>query len=188
MKTRVVNKKYEEVIAMPKEKHFKPLKQLAFLRMLMKILSVFDLRAVNFKHKEINMELLKEDEPCLVLMNHSSFIDLEIAATLLHARPFNIVATSDSFIGIMKWVMRLIGCIPTKKFVSDANLIRDMLYCVKELKSSVVMYPEASYSFDGTATPLPDSIGRCINRHNAGKRNAVKILFISIAEFLFDFL
>ena len=118
--------------------------------------------AVNFKHKEINMELLKEDKPCLVLMNHSSFIDLEIAATLLHARPFHIVATSDSFIGIMKWVMRLIGCIPTRKFVSDANLIRDMVYCVKELKSSVVMYPEASYSFDGTATPLPDSIGRCI--------------------------
>ena len=162
MKTRVVNKRYEEVIAMPKEKHFKPLKQLAFLRMLMKTLSVFDLKAVNFKHKEINMEHLKEDEPCLVLMNHSSFIDLEIAATLLHARPFHIVATSDSFVGIMKWVMRLIGCIPTKKFVSDANLIRDMVYCVKELKSSVVMYPEASYSFDGTATPLPDSIGRCI--------------------------
>ena len=162
MKTRVVNKRYEEVIAMPKEKHFKPLKQFAFLRMLMKTLSVFDLKAVNFKHKEINMEHLKEDEPCLVLMNHSSFIDLEIAATLLHARPFHIVATSDSFVGIMKWVMRLIGCIPTKKFVSDANLIRDMVYCVKELKSSVVMYPEASYSFDGTATPLPDSIGRCI--------------------------
>lgn len=24
------------------------------------------------------------------------------------------------------------------------------------------MYPEASYSFDGTATPLPDSIGKCL--------------------------
>lgn len=33
---------------------------------------------------------------------------------------------------------------------------------MKELKSSVLMYPEASYSFDGTATPLPDSIGRCL--------------------------
>ena len=58
--------------------------------------------------------------------------------------------------------MRLLGCIPTKKFVSDTRLVRDMIYAVKELKSSVLMYPEASYSFDGTATPLPDSIGRCI--------------------------
>ena len=162
MKTRVVNKRYEDVIAMPREKRFKPMKQHAFFRVLMKTLSTFDLRAVNFKYQKIDMDLLKADEPCLVLMNHSSFIDLEIASTLLFARKFNIVATSDSFVGIMKWVMRLIGCIPTKKFVSDANLIRDMVYCVKELKSTVVMYPEASYSFDGTATPLPDSIGRCI--------------------------
>lgn len=128
MKTRVVNKRYEDVIAMPKEKPFKPWRQHVFFRMLMKTLSAFDLKAVNFQYEKIHMELLKEDEPCLVLMNHSSFIDLEIAATLLSSRKFNIVATSDSFVGIMKWVM----------------------------------YPEASYSFDGTATPLPDSIGRCI--------------------------
>ena len=50
----------------------------------------------------------------------------------------------------------------TKKFIADTSLIRDMIYAVKELKSSVVMYPEASYSFDGTATPLPDSIGRLV--------------------------
>jgi hypothetical protein len=110
----------------------------------------------------IDMLELDDEEPCLVLMNHSSFIDLEIVSTVLYPRPFNIVATSDSFMGIMNFVMRLIGCIPTKKFVMDAGLLKDMLYTVKELKSSVVMYPEASYSFDGTATPLPDSIGRCI--------------------------
>lgn len=162
MKTTVTNKTYQEVIAMPKEKPFKPLKQHAFFRFLMKTLSSFDLRATNFKYREIKMDRLQDDEPCLILMNHSSFIDLEIAATILHNRRYNIVATSDSFIGIMKWVMRLIGCIPTKKFISDTTLVRDMLYCVKDLKSSVVMYPEASYSFDGTATPLPDSIGRCV--------------------------
>ena len=58
--------------------------------------------------------------------------------------------------------MRLIGCIPTKKFISDAGLIKDMLYCIKELKSTVVMYPEASYSFDWTATPIPETIGRFV--------------------------
>lgn len=162
MKTRVVNKRYEDVVLMPREKRFKPMKQHVFFRLLMKTLSIFDLRAVNFKCNKTNMELLKKDEPCLVLMNHSSFIDLEIAATLLSDRRFNIVATSDSFVGIMKWVMRLIGCIPTKKFLTDPGLIKDMLYCIKQLKSTVVMYPEASYSFDGTATPLPETIGRFI--------------------------
>ncbi len=161
MKTTVINKGYEEVMALPKEKPFKPMKQSLFFRVLLKVASSFDLKATNFKCNEIDMEKLKKGEPCLILMNHSSFIDLEIAASVLYPRKFNIVATTDSFMGIMKWVMRWIGCIPTRKFVTDMNLIRDMLYCVKQLKSSVVMYPEASYSFDGTATPLPDTIGRC---------------------------
>ena len=55
--------------------------------------------------------------------------------------------------------MRLLGCIPTQKFVSDMTLIRDMEYLLKEKKTSVLMYPEASYSFDGTATPLPRKMG-----------------------------
>ena len=162
MKTTVVNKKYEDVLALPKEKPFKPMKQSMFFRVILKIASSFDLKATNFKCNKIGMEKLKIDEPCLILMNHSSFIDLEIAASVLYPRRFNIVATTDSFMGIMKWVMRWIGCIPTRKFVTDSKLIRDMLYCIKDLKSSVVMYPEASYSFDGKATPLPDSIGRCV--------------------------
>ena len=162
MKTTVKDKRYEEVIALPKAKPFKPMKQSLFFRMLLKMVSSFDLKATNFKLEEIGMWRLKKDEPCLILMNHSSFIDLEIVASVLYPRRFNIVATTDSFMGIMKWVMRWIGCIPTRKFVTDTKLIRDMLYCVNDLKSSVVMYPEASYSFDGTTTPLPDSIGRCI--------------------------
>lgn len=162
MKIRVVNKRYEDVLAMPKMKHYKPMKQHIFFRWLLKVLSYFDLRATNFKCNTIGMEKLEKQEPCLVLMNHSSFIDLEIVSTVLYPRRFNIVCTSDAFTGIMNLVMRLIGCIPTKKFITDAGLVKDMRYTIKELKSSVVLYPEASYSFDGTATPLPDSIGRLV--------------------------
>ena len=39
------------------------------------------------------------------------------------------------------------------------GLIRDLRYTLKEKKTSVLMYPEASYSFDGTATPLPRKLG-----------------------------
>lgn len=162
MKIRVVNKRYEDVLAMPKMKHYKPMKQHILFRWLLKALSYFDLRATDFKCNKIGMDKLGKNEPCLVLMNHSSFIDLEIVSTVLYPRQFNIVCTSDAFTGVMNLVMRLIGCIPTKKFITDASLIKDMLYAIKELKSSVVLYPEASYSFDGTATPLPDSIGRLI--------------------------
>lgn len=107
------------------------------------------------------MERLGKREPCLILMNHSSFIDLKIAATILYPCPFNIVCTSDGFVG-KSGLMYRIGCIPTKKFVTDMVLVRDMMFAFKKLKNSVLMFPEASYSFDGTATPLPESLGKCL--------------------------
>ena len=161
MKIKVTDKSYEEVMALPREEHRKPLKPSIFFRTLLKLLSSADLKATNFHCRSIGMERLGADEPCLILMNHSSFIDLKIASTILYPRPFNIVCTSDGFVG-KEWLMRHLGCIPTQKFVSDLGLVRDMLYTVKELHSSVLMYPEASYSFDGTATPLPESIGKCV--------------------------
>ena len=41
-------------------------------------------------------------------------------------------------------------------------MVRDMLHTVNELKDSILMYPEASYTFDGTATPLPESVGKLL--------------------------
>ncbi len=161
MKIKVKKMDYEAVLALPKEKSYKPMKQHFVFRTILKALSITDLFVTRFECRKIGMEKLGKDEPCLVLMNHSSFIDLKIASAILYPRPFNVVCTSDGFIG-KSWLMRLIGCIPTQKFVTDTKLVRDMVYAVKELKSSVLMYPEASYSFDGTATPLPDSIGRCL--------------------------
>ena len=161
MKIKVTDKSYEQVMALPREEHRKPLKPSIFFRTLLKLLSSADLKATNFHCRSIGMERLGADEPCLILMNHSSFIDLKIASTILYPRPFNIVCTSDGFVG-KEWLMRHLGCIPTQKFVSDLGLVRDLVYTVKELHSSVLMYPEASYSFDGTATPLPESIGKCV--------------------------
>ena len=163
MKIKIVSKPYEEVSQMTPQKHKKPIRTNLFFRILLKLVSFPDLWATKFRCNRIGMEKLGKREPCLYLMNHSSFIDLEIAANILFPRPFNIVATTDGFVG-KNWLMRCIGCIPTKKFVTDLSLIRDINYAVKELKSSVLMYPEASYSFDGTATPLPDSIGGFIKR------------------------
>ncbi len=159
MKLKTVKKSYEEVIALPKKKHQKPLRPNLFFRTLLKTVSLPDLWKTHFTCNKIGMEKLGKKEPALFLMNHSSFIDLEIAASILYPRPFNIVCTSDGFVG-KHWLMRQIGCIPTNKFASDLHLIRDMCYAVKKLRSSVLMYPEASYSFDGTTTPLPETLGK----------------------------
>lgn len=161
MKISVTEKSIKEVLNKPHEKHQKPKKPGIFFKTLMKVVAAPDLKKTHFSCEKIGMEKLGKNEPCLVLMNHSSFIDLEIVASLMYPRSFNIVATSDSFIG-KNWLMHSIGCIPTKKFISDPTLVRDMLHAVRKLGSSVVLFPEASYSFDGTATPLPDTIGKCV--------------------------
>lgn len=161
MKIRTKEMPYEKVLAREPYAHKKPRKQSPLFRWLIKVLSFCDLLRVGFKYKQIGMEKLAVDQPCLILMNHSCFMDLEIIANLFYQRPYQIVCTLDGFVG-KKWLMRMLGCIPTKKFISDPVLVRDMVYAVKNLKSSVVMFPEASYSFDGTATALPDSIGKCV--------------------------
>ena len=161
MKLKTINKSYDEVVAMPKPKHRKPIRPNMFFRTLLRVVSIPDLAVTDFTCKRIGMEKLGKKEPCLYLMNHCSFIDLEIAATILYPRPFNIICTSDGFVG-KDWLMHAIGCIPTNKFTSDLHLLRDMSHAVKKLGNSVLMYPEASYSFDGTSTPLPETLGGCL--------------------------
>ena len=161
MKIKTTNADYESVLAMPEEAHKKPKKPNLLFRTVIRLASVPDLIATSFKYNEIGMDKLQKDEPCLILMNHSSFIDLKIASKVLYPRPYNIVCTSDGLVG-KNWLMRNIGCIPTAKFVTDLGLVRDMIYTVKKLRCSILMYPEASYSFDGTATTLPDSLGECV--------------------------
>ena len=161
MKIKTKTMDYEKVLALPSKPHKKPKKTNMFFRTLLKVVSAPDLIATRFKVNKIGMEKLGKNEPCIILMNHSSFIDLEIAASALYPRPFNIVCTYDGFVG-KGWLMRNIGCIPTHKFVTDLTLVRDMIYAVKELKSSVLMFPEAGYSFDGTSTALPEYLGDSI--------------------------
>ncbi len=161
MKIKVKEKSYQEVLKLKPKKHSKPKKQLFLIRLLLKTVSLPALWKTRFTYKKIGMDRLGKKEPALILMNHSSFIDLKIASSVLFSRRFNIVCTSDGFIG-KNILMKLLGCIPTEKFVPDVTLVKDMVYAVKKLKSSVLMYPEASYSFDGTATVLPESLGKFI--------------------------
>lgn len=161
MKIRKRTLSYDQAIAQPRRVHQPPVKPMGIIQALLKLITLPDLLLTGFRYEQVGMERLPKDQPCLILMNHSSFIDLKIAFHVLGWRKFNIVCTSDGFVG-KNWLMRLIGCIPTNKFVTDTTLIRDMKYALDTLGSSVLMYPEASYSFDGTATPLPDTTGRLL--------------------------
>ena len=162
MKTTVKKMDYDKVMALPRYAHKQPRKPGLFWRVLIRLLTIIGMAGTKFTYETERMEQLPKDQPCLILMNHSCFLDMQIAYRILFPRAFNIICTSDAFVGfwgLMGWLMRTIGCVPTQKFVTDLGLIQDMNYCFKELKSSILMYPEASYSFDGTCTPLPRKMG-----------------------------
>lgn len=162
MKTTVKKMDFERVMNLSRPQRKNPRKVSLFWRVLIRVLTVFGMMGTGFKYETEGFEQIGREEPCLILMNHTCFQDMEVAYKILFPRPFNIVCSNDGFIGffgLMEWLMRSIGCIPTQKFVSDVSLVRDMEYCFKTLKSSVLMYPEACYSFDGTATTLPRKMG-----------------------------
>jgi len=162
MKIKVKQMPYAAVAALPAPAHKNPKISLRPLRFLMKALGKSDLKDTDFSFEYAGMDRMP-DEPCLILMNHSSFIDLEIVSNVLYPSPFAIVCTSDGFVG-KEGLMRNLGCIPTNKFVPDARLISDVSYALKKNRTHVLMYPEASYSFDGRATPLPEKLGIVLKR------------------------
>ena len=158
MKIKTKKLSYEKVMALPRPKHRKPWRPMMLLQFVVRVLAIFDLVPVRFTYQKHGMEKIGRKEPCLILMNHSSFIDLKIVSKIFFPKRYGIVATTDAFVG-KGLLMRLLGCIPTQKFVTDVTLIRDMDYLLKEKKTSVLMFPEAGYSFDGRATALPRKMG-----------------------------
>ncbi|MBE7004642.1 MAG: hypothetical protein E7425_10265 [Ruminococcaceae bacterium] len=162
MKIKTKTLPYEEVCKLPGYPHRPPRKPSAFFRALMRAAGVSDLKNARFSYKTERMDELGAG-PYLILMNHSSFIDLEIAEQVFRREPFCIVCTSDGFVG-KEWLMRSLGCIPTNKFVTDVSLIADMRHALQDEHCSVLLYPEASYSFDGCATPLPRKLGVMLKR------------------------
>ena len=158
MKIKTKGSTYEKVMALPRPSHKRPLRPNLLLQTVIQVGSLPSLWKTGFTYEKHRMELLDPKEPVLILMNHSSFTDMKIASGIFYPKKYGIVTTTDAFIG-MELLMRLVGCIPTQKFVNDVTLIRDMEYLLKEKKTCVLLYPEASYSFDGKATALPRKMG-----------------------------
>lgn len=165
MKIKQMDLPFEEAAKLPRPAHKKPRRPSLLFRTLVRILAGGDLRASDFSYT-LDKRIREERGPFLILMNHSCFLDLEMVSKIFYPKPYCIVCTSDGFIG-KEWLMRHLGCIPTQKFVSDPTLIRDIRFALEQRHTSVLMYPEASYSFDGCATPLPRNLGHLLKTTNA---------------------
>ena len=132
MKIKVVDMTYEQALAQPPQVHKKPKKPSLLFRTVLRAASAPDLLATHFHCEKIGMAQIKSDEPCLVLMNHSCFLDLKIAEAVLYPRPFNIVCTSDGFVG-KEWPESIGKCVkalnvPVVMIRTYGAFARDPLY------------------------------------------------------------
>ena len=143
MKIKTVKMSYDEVMARAGGDHRKPRRPWFLLSSLIRVLSIPDLIATRFSYR-VEGEIPRE--PCLILMNHSAFIDLKIASKIFYPRRHCIVSTLDGMVG-KRWLMERLGCIPTQKYVSDLTLVKDIKHALKKEKVDVLMYPEAGYPF-----------------------------------------
>ena len=155
IKTKTIN--YDEVMKLPSWEHRRPRKPSRLLAGIARLALGGELKEVDFSFEKVDMDKAG-DGPWMILMNHCSFTDVAIAFEVLKGHPFSIVCTSDALVG-KEGPVRALGCIPTRKFVSDVSLIADMEYALNTNKTSVLMYPEAGYSLDGTGTSIPGKFG-----------------------------
>ena len=154
---------YEEVLKLPRLQHKTPMMPRLWLATIVRIVCAPTLWKTKFTYTTERMELVG-DQPCLILMNHSSFTDMKLAFGIFYPRRLGIVTSVDAMTGILGKLMRLLGCMPTHKYVTDLSLIKDINHMLKTHKASVLMYPEAGYSFDGCATTMPKRLGVLMKR------------------------
>ena len=158
MKINTKEMSYDEVLKLPRLQHKKPMMPQMWLAAIVRIAVEPTLRKIKFSYTTERMDLVG-DQPCLILMNHCSFTDMKLAYGIFYPRKMGIVTSVDAMTGILGKLMRLLGCTPTHKYVTDMSLIKDLEYMLKKNKTSVLMYPEAGYSFDGCTTTLPRKLG-----------------------------
>lgn len=107
-----------------------------------------------------------EGKPYILFVTHSSMVDFNLMLKATHPYPVNNVMTLEGFNTYTEPLMRSLGVLGKRKFITDINLIRNIKYCLNELKTVFVLFPETRYSLDGCTSFLPDSLGGLVRMMN----------------------
>lgn len=134
-----------------------PRKPKWYLQLVAWILSFPELLVTRPKIRKQRMKGLKG--PYILLCNHNSFVDFKVATLAVFPKRANYIVAVDGFINREK-IMRNVGCLGTRKFISDSSIVRQIKHTLEKNKVISEIYPEARYSLVGTQSMLPDSLGK----------------------------
>ncbi|MBE5945094.1 MAG: hypothetical protein E7258_09300 [Lachnospiraceae bacterium] len=116
-------------------------------------------RSGRLKIHKVNMKGLKP--PYLVLGTHHAFMDFYVTPLALFPHRANYVSELEGFEAYGEWLYRQAGCLGTRKFINDINLVKNIQRVMKR-KGILVLYPEARYANVGTSSELPPSTGKLV--------------------------
>ena len=136
----------------------KPTKHAWLIPVAKGILSFPDIKkrgAVIRKHDREDIE----GKPYILLVNHSSLVDLNMMLASTHPYPVNNVMTLEGFNTYTLPVMYWLGVLGKRKFTTDISLIRNIKYCLHDMKHIFCIFPETRYSLDGCTSYMPDALG-----------------------------
>ena len=152
MRIRKTNKK-------PKPYNFKnkPMKPYALMWLIHLLVRIM---LIGRKPKWNYVDGKKPKGPVLVLCNHAAFSDFFMLFTSFPTWNINYVIAIDAFYDFSPFLVKYIGGIAKRKFSTDLGLMKNLKYAVDKLNDTVVIYPEARYSIDGTTSYLPDALGK----------------------------
>ena len=136
-----------------------PPKQNLFFMPFIWLLCWITTKRNGLKIKKVNMEGLKP--PFLVLGTHHSFTDFYVTPLALMPYRANYVSELEGFEAFGETLYRQVGCLGTRKFINDIDLVRNIKRCM-DRKGILVLYPEARYANVGTVSKLPISVGKLV--------------------------
>jgi len=158
-------KTLDEINQMPRfDMNALPKKPRWYLQPVAWLLSFPELITCHTKIYKHNMDGLKGGY--LLLCNHNSFLDFKVATKAIFPRGANYIVAIDGFINREK-IMRNVGCICKRKFISDIGLVKHIKYAVSNNNTICAIYPEARYSLVGTTAIIPDSLGKMVKLFKA---------------------
>lgn len=141
----------------PFDSEMTPPRQNLFLLPFVHLICWFNTVGYGLKIRKENMQGIKP--PYLLLGSHHSFMDFYVTPLAVWPHRANYISELEGFEAFGEWIYRQVGCLGTRKFISDLPLVRNIKKVV-DRGDIIVIYPEARYSNVGTNSRLTLSLAK----------------------------
>ena len=150
-------KKRKKIVTTPFDRNKVPPRQNIFLLPLIWLVCFLNIIGSKLKIKKVGMKGLKP--PFIVFGTHLSFVDFYVTPLAIFPYRANYVAELETFEKYGEEFYGQIGCLGTRKFITDIALVKNIKKVI-DRKDILVVYPEARYSNVGTNSKLEESLGK----------------------------